>query len=183
MSCRLLTSLGFFPRDSDHIPPPLPGTVTAALIPSCGQTALHCPAPSGSGPITGHHVTSRSARADSEYRWPTWLRPTRIRSPVTSLLGSGHRIPAEYTARADLDPSVQSRHMTLTTATPPGSGNIPPARVHAPAGQAQSSKSPKLRTQQATEGVRHGYYDKAYVGARVKLYVQRTLERSCTGRE
>ena len=73
--------------------------------------------------------------------------------------------------------------MTLPTATPPGPGYIPPARVHAPAGQAQSSKSPKLRTQQATEGGRRGYYDKAYVGARLKLYVQRTLERSCKGRE
>ena len=50
-------------------------------------TARH---PRGPGPVTGHPVTSRSARADSEYRWPTWLRPTRIRSPVTSLLGSGH---------------------------------------------------------------------------------------------
>ncbi len=75
-------------------------------------------------------------------------------------------LPAERTARADSDPSVQSRHMTLTTATPLGPGYIPPARVHAPAGQAHSSKSPKLRTQQATEGVRCGYYDKAYVGAR-----------------
>jgi hypothetical protein len=92
-------------------------------------------------------------------------------------------LPAEHTARANSDPSVQSRHMTLTSATPPGPGYIPPARVHAPAGQAQSSKSHKLRTQQATEGVRRGYYDKAYVGARLKLYVQRTLERSCTGCE
>jgi hypothetical protein len=92
-------------------------------------------------------------------------------------------VPAEHTAQANSDPSVQSRHMTLTTATPPGPGYIPPARVHAPAGQAQSSKSPKLRTQQATEGVRRGrYYDKAYVEARLKLYVQRTLERSCTAR-
>ncbi len=48
--------------------------------------------PRGSRQVTGHPVTPRSARADSEYRWPTWLRPTRIRSPVTSLpvLGSGH---------------------------------------------------------------------------------------------
>jgi hypothetical protein len=101
--------------------------------------------------------------------------PARLRP-----LGSA----AEHTARADSDPSVQSRHMTLTTATPPGPGYIPPARVHAPAarGQAQSSKSPMLRTQQATEGVRRCYYDTAYVGARLKLYVQRTLERSCTGR-
>ncbi len=51
------------------------------------STARH---PRGSGPVTSHPVTSRSARADSEYRWPTWLRPTRIRSPITSLLGSGH---------------------------------------------------------------------------------------------
>jgi hypothetical protein len=78
-------------------------------------------------------------------------------------------LPAEHTAWADSDPSVQSHHMTLTTATPPGPGYIPPARVHAPAGQAQSSKSPNLRTQQATEGVHRGYYDKAYVGARPKL--------------
>jgi hypothetical protein len=76
--------------DSDHIPPLLPGTVTVALVPSRGQTAFHRPAPSGSGPVTSHPVTSRSARADSEYRWPTWLMPTRIRSPITSLLGSGH---------------------------------------------------------------------------------------------
>ncbi len=48
-------------------------------------------------------------------------------------------LPAEHTARADSDPSVQSRHMTLTTATPQGPGYIPSARVHAPAGQAQSS--------------------------------------------
>jgi hypothetical protein len=73
--------------------------------------------------------------------------------------------------------------MTLTTETPPGPGYILPARVHAPAGQTQSSESPKLRTQQAKGGVRRGYYDKTYVGARLKLYVQRTLEHSCTGRE
>jgi len=91
------------------------------------------------------------------------------------------RIPAEHTAQADSDPSVQSRHMTLTTTTPPG--HIPPARVHIPAGQAQSSRCPRMRTQQATEGVRRGYHHKAYVGARLKLYVQRTLELSCTGRE
>ena len=60
-------------------------------------------------------------------------------------------------------------------------GYIPRARVHVPAGQAQLPKSPKLRTQQATERVRRCYYDKVYVGARLKLYVQRTLERSCTG--
>ncbi len=40
-----------------------------------------------------------------------------------------------------------------------------------------------MRTQQATEGVHHGYNDKAYVGARVKLYVQRALELSYAGRE
>ncbi len=92
------------------------------------------------------------------------------------------RIPAEHTARADSDPSVQSRHMKLTTTTPPGPGYIPPAHVHAPAGQAQSSRHPRMRTQPATEGVRCGHYDKAYVGARIKLYVQRTLELSYTGR-
>ena len=73
--------------------------------------------------------------------------------------------------------------MTLTTTTPPGPGYIPPARMHAPAGQAQSSRSPRRRTQQATEGVRCGYYDEAYVGARLKLYVQRTLELSYAGRD
>ncbi len=36
-----------FLQDLDHIPPLLPGTVTAALVPSRGQTALHRPAPSG----------------------------------------------------------------------------------------------------------------------------------------
>ena len=40
-----------------------------------------------------------------------------------------------------------------------------------------------MRTQQATEGVRRGYNDKAYVGAHVKLYVQRALELSYAGRE
>jgi hypothetical protein len=39
--------------------------------------------------------------------------------------------------------------MTLTATTPPGPGYIPPARVHAPAGQAQSSRSPRMLTQQA----------------------------------
>ena len=92
-------------------------------------------------------------------------------------------LPAEHTAWANSDPNVQSRHMTLTTATPPGPGYIPPARVHDPAGQAQSYRSPRPRTQQATAGVRRSYYDKAYVGARLKLYVQRTLELSYIGRE
>jgi hypothetical protein len=93
-------------------------------------------------------------------------------------------LPVEQRARADPDPSVhwQSCHMTLITATPPGPGYIPPARVHAPAGQAQSSKSPgKLRTQQATEGVRRGYYDKVYVVARLKLYIQRTRSAVAQG--
>ncbi len=40
-----------------------------------------------------------------------------------------------------------------------------------------------MRTQQATEGVHQGYNEKAYVGARVKLYVQRALELSYAGRE
>jgi hypothetical protein len=39
--------LASFLQDSDHIPPLLPGTFTAALVPSRGQTALHCPVPSG----------------------------------------------------------------------------------------------------------------------------------------
>ena len=117
--------------------------------------------------------------------WPAWLRPTRVRSPVTSLLGSGHSNTGRThgSGRLRSQCPITARHMGLTTATPPGPGYIPPARVHAPAGQAQSSRSPRRRTQQATEGVRCGYYDEAYVGARLKLYVQRTLERSCTGRE
>ena len=40
-----------------------------------------------------------------------------------------------------------------------------------------------VRTQQAKGGVRCCYYDKTYVGARLKLYVQQTLELSYTGRE
>jgi hypothetical protein len=46
-TCRVACSLDHFPRDSDHIPPPLPVTVTAAFVPSRGHTALHRPAPSG----------------------------------------------------------------------------------------------------------------------------------------
>ena len=57
---------------------------------------------------------------------PARLRPTRIRYPVTSLLGWGRLgLPAEHSVRADSDPSVQSHHMTLTTAAPPGPGSVP----------------------------------------------------------
>jgi hypothetical protein len=111
---------GFFPRDSDQIPPPVPGTVTAALVPSRSQTALHRPAPSGfragHGP-PGHFPigsgrlgvpVAHSAQANSDpfsSHIPARLRP----------LG----IPAEHTAwRAVSAPSIQSRHMTLTTPSP-----------------------------------------------------------------
>ena len=117
--------------------------VTAALAPSRGQTALHRPAPSGFGPVTGHPVTSRSARADSKYRWPTWLRPSRIRSPSHPCSAQATRIPAEHSDRADSDPSVQSRHMTLTTTTPQGPGYIPPARVHIPADKPNRPNVPR----------------------------------------
>ncbi len=188
VSCRLLTR-PHFPTDSVSFLQTRITYLRCSPARSRWPSSLHAVKPlyiarhpRGTGPVTGHPVTSRSARAESEYRWPTWLRPTRIRSPVTSLLGSGHSDTGRIQARADSDPSVQSRHMTLTTTTPPGPGYIPPARMHAPAGQAQSSRCPRMRTQQATEGVRRGYHDKAYVGARLKLYVQRALELSYTGR-
>jgi hypothetical protein len=141
------------------------------LVPSRGHTALHRPAPSGARPCHGppcHH----SAQVDSD-SFPSKI-PARLRP---------FGLPAEHSPRAYSDPSVQSRHMTLTTATPPGPGYIPPARVHAPAGHTQSSESPNLRTQLAKGGVRSCYYDKTYVGTRLKLYVQLTLEHSCTERE
>ncbi len=185
MSCRLLTRSPLASSLETRITylRSSPALSLRALVPSRGQTALHRPAPSGSGPVTGHPVTSRSDRADSEYRWPTWFRPTWIRfrshpcsAQATRITGRTHgsgRLGSQRPVTShDADPSNTA-----------GLGCIPTARVHAPAGQAQSSRSPRLRTQQATEGIRRGYYDKAYVGARLKLFVQRTLELNYTGCE
>jgi hypothetical protein len=140
--------------------------------------------------ILGGPGRSRATRSPPDRLGPTRSTGGSLGSGQLGSVPRSHpcsakatRIPAEHTARADSDPSVQSHHMTLTTTTPPGPGYIPPARVHAPAGQAQSSICPRLRTQQATAGVRRGYHDKAYVEARLKLYVQRTLALSYTGRE
>ena len=175
---------------TDTHPPLLSGSVTAAFVLSRGQTALHRPAPSGvragHGP-PGHlpigsgrlGVTVPVARLAQANPGPF---PGHILARLTE---SGHSNTGRThgSGRLRSQCPITARHMALTTATPPGPGYIPPARVHAPTGQAQSSRSPRRRTQQATEGDRCGYYDEAYVGARLKLYVQRTLELSYAGRD
>jgi hypothetical protein len=67
VSCRLLTRprlASFLLPDHILVPPLLPGTVTAALVPSRGQTALHRPAPSGvrAGHGTPGHLPIGSGR-------------------------------------------------------------------------------------------------------------------------
>ena len=104
---------------------------TRSALADSAYTARH---PRGSGPVTGHPATSRSARADSSTCGPlgSGQLGSAPRSHPCSAQATG--IPAEHMAQADSDPSVQSRHMTLTTTTPPGPGYIPPARVHTPSG-------------------------------------------------
>jgi hypothetical protein len=135
----------------------------------------------GSGPVTGHPVTSRSARADSEYLarlaqanpgpFPGHI-PARLR-------------PLEYwqNTRPRLGPTLipASNHCTSHGAD---HSNTTGTWLHPTRARARH-RSPRRRTQQATEEVRCGYYNKAYVGARLKLYVQRpgTLELSYAGRD
>jgi hypothetical protein len=108
---------GFLPTDSDHIPPPLPGTVTVALDHNDPFSRSNCFIPPGTLGGLGRSPATRSP--------PDRLGPTRSTSGP---LGSGQlgsvfrahpcsaqatRIPAEHTARADSDPSVQSVRNTI----------------------------------------------------------------------
>jgi hypothetical protein len=113
---------------------------------------------------------AHSAQADSDPfpgHIPARLRPLGL--PAEHRDGSG-RLGSQRTVTS---------HDADHSDTAAGTG-IYPARARG----SSSRTNPIVRkTQQAKGGVRRGYYDKAYVGARPKLYVQRTLEHSCTGRE
>jgi hypothetical protein len=144
--------------------------------------------PPGPGTVTGHQVISRPTRADSDTGGP--LGSGRLGSVPRSHHDPCSARPAEHLARADSDPSVQSRHMTLTTAAPPGRDTSPPARVRATAAPPGRDTFPPVRVRATAgqapivemyhaadpagqDGDRPCHYAKAYVGARLKLYVPR----------
>ncbi len=132
----------FFPRDSDHIPPPISGTVPAALVPLTRSHKFTWPCRAGHG-----HIPSSLGRLGCQC--PTWLRPTRIRSQVTSLLGFR---PTRITGRTLGSGRLGSqRPVTSHDADHigyAGPGHIPPVRVHATEGQ---MKIVKMSMPQATD--------------------------------
>ena len=120
VSCRLLTSshTALFLHDSDNNPLPLPGPVTAASFPT--RSRRFTPPGSRTGP-----GRSRATRFPPDRVGPT--RSTVAHSaqahsgsvPSTPVRPGPTRITGGSSARADSDPSVQSRHTTLTSAAPP----------------------------------------------------------------
>jgi hypothetical protein len=134
---------GFFPGDSAHIPPPLPSTVTAALVPF---TLSHQFTPPGTFRGPGRSLATWSP--------PDRLGPTRS---TGSPLGSGRlgSVPRSHPCSAQaiwitsrtLGSSQLGSQRPVTShdadqATPPGPGYIPPARVHAPADNPNRPKVP-----------------------------------------
>jgi hypothetical protein len=175
-----------FPRDSDHISPPLPGTVTAALVPSRGQTALHRPAPSG---VRAGHG-------------PTGHLP----------IGSGRLgVPVAHLAQADSDPLPVTFQATRITGRTHGSGRLGSQRPvtshdadHSTASASESVPGLNVELEWPCRSSRNellllpagsSAWDfwtiglvplgraRAWAGCIPVPAVLRTLEHSCTGRE
>jgi hypothetical protein len=147
-TCRVACSLDHtWLLSSDHIPSPLPGTITVALVPSRlgGQTALHRPAPSGVR--AGHGPPGYLPIGSGRLGVPVAHLAQANSDPFPGHIPARLR-PLGYRQNTRLGPTRLG--IIASNGSTAGQGYIPPARVHDPAGQAQFSKSPKLRTQQAT---------------------------------